>query len=178
MTCSGTRRLLQGVGLVPLFACVGTLAQPGLIRCASADLGQPRMTAHEIQEAGADPGPTLEELHGRDTEVDGGVAVTILAKGPILGSMNSREIETHRECRPDGIRLTATIVFSEGYRDAAAKNVLWRPRLELPLRLRRPALEVEVVWQARVATHPGTDQPVAAPSAVSAYPMFIRKTIR
>src|SRR4051812_15205839 len=60
-----------------------------------------------------------------ETRVSPEKHITIIARGPILGSMDSRQTSTEVACTKDGFTLTATITRSANYRGAVRQNVLW-----------------------------------------------------
>jgi hypothetical protein len=170
----GEGALFLGAPLV----CFCTVSQPASTPCAGLDPGPIRQTAEAIQSAGVDPAPTIDVIHDSETRPGGDPArITIVARGPVLGSMDSPNVEAHLECVPGGLRLTAIIARSEAYQGAAAKNVLWRPRLEWPVHLRQMELKLEVTWQQRPPRDERIDRSPAPPSSPP-FPIVVTKTIR
>lgn len=69
--------------------------------------------------------------------------IAVVARGQILGSMDSRKPTTGLTCTNDGLAVTATITRSANYRGAVRQNVLWVPTLSMVItpaapRRRRP----------------------------------------
>lgn len=63
--------------------------------------------------------------------------------------MDSHDLETAVSCNPRGFTVTATITRSVYYNGSAAKNVLWRPKLEIAVAPTQSAYTVEVTWAMR-----------------------------
>jgi hypothetical protein len=74
----------------------------------------------------------------------GGDVVEVIVIGPILGSMDSKDIKTDLTCNLGEILLTAVLTRSAEYSGAAGKNLLWRPVIEL--RLQHPPVKLRVKW--------------------------------
>ncbi len=72
--------------------------------------------------------------------------VTIVALGPVLDSLDSREIEVTPACTAGGAMLTATITRYSG---GAKKNVLWRPRIRIAVTLGRSEAQFQTTWRVR-----------------------------
>ena len=105
----------------------------------------------------------------KDPSSAGNIVVTAI--GPVLGSMDSPEIETTVACTMKGIMLTASITRSPFYAGSAMKNGPWRPRVEIVIAPTKSEMELQVVWEMR--SNSGV-----TPYAKRAYPMVITSTIR
>lgn len=79
-------------------------------------------------------------------------AVTVIAVGPVLGSMDTKNVETTRTCNAAGVTITATTTRSAGYYGAVLKNTLWRPRLEIVLVPRQGGTLLTTTWKMRLST--------------------------
>jgi len=107
-----------------------------------------------------------------------GKAVTVIAVGPVLGSMDSHEIETRLECTTNGFALTATITRSADYSGSALKNLLWRPRIELAVVLKKPNVIVEVTWKICLTTGADLNHAQTPPYSEQKYPITTVKTLQ
>jgi hypothetical protein len=107
-----------------------------------------------------------------------GKAITVIALGPVLGSMDSPDVKTNLGCTAKGFVLTATLTRSANYTGAAAKNVLWRPRISIAAVLRQPEGTVEATWRMRLTTGREINHARTPPYTEQEYPITVTKTIR
>ncbi len=107
-----------------------------------------------------------------------GKAVTVIALGPVLGSMDSPTVETDLACTAKGVVLTATITRSADYHGAAAKNVLWRPKIEIAVVLRQPEGIFEATWRMRLTTGAEMDHARTPSYPDQKYPITVTTTVR
>lgn len=77
---------------------------------------------------------------------------TVMAIGPVLGSIDSKDVETALACGANGVTVTATTTRSASYGGGVQKNVLWRPRLEIVLVPRRAGTVLTTTWKMRLTT--------------------------
>jgi hypothetical protein len=96
-------------------------------------------------------------------------AVMLLATGPMLGSMDSREVATSVECATDGATVTATLTRSADYAGGVKKNVLWRPTLSMKV-LPRAAAMLRVTWRMRLTTGAEQERAQTPPYPELRYP--------
>jgi hypothetical protein len=96
----------------------------------------------------ADIKVTSVDAPGRITAVPS-KTLRVLLFGPVLGSMDSNDFPTGLTCTDSGIIITMTI---EHWGDAATKNILWRPRVELELILHQTKVVLEGKWVMRSRT--------------------------
>jgi hypothetical protein len=75
----------------------------------------------------------------------------IIALGPVLGSMDSHDVETAVSCSPRGFTVTASITRSAYYNGSILKNVLWRPKIEIEIAPTQPDYMLEVTWAMRLS---------------------------
>jgi hypothetical protein len=93
-----------------------------------------------------------------------GKAVTVIALGPVLGSMDSPEIKTDLACTAKGLVLTAIITRSANYNGGVRQNQNWRPRIEMALYLRQPEVLFKAIWKMRLTTGVELDHAQTPPS--------------
>jgi hypothetical protein len=104
--------------------------------------------------------------------------VTVIALGPILGAMDSREVKTDLACTPKGIVLTARISRSADFKGAVAANVSWRPEIEIGIVLRRPEVIIQTTWRMTLTTGEELDRATTPPYPENKYPVTVTKPIR
>ncbi len=114
--------------------------------------------------------PSLASSAAR-SDAAGRQEVTLLALGPVLDSLDSREIKTDFACTAEGAMLAATITRYSG---GVMKNVFWRPRIKIVMTLRRSEARFRATWKMRRTDgteldHAGVDQK---------YPVTVTTTIR
>lgn len=104
--------------------------------------------------------------------------VTVYALGPILGSMDSFGIKTDLACSTNGFVLTATISRSGNYIGTTAKNVLWRPKINVAIILRKPGqdIEVKVRWRMRLANGREIYRAQTPPYPEQKFPIIVTTT--
>lgn len=81
-----------------------------------------------------------------------GKAVSIIVLGPVLGSMDSPEIETAMTCTWKGFLLTAIITRNADYNGALLANILWRPKIKITAVVLQPDINFKTIWRMRLAT--------------------------
>lgn len=107
-----------------------------------------------------------------------GKAVTIIALGPVLGSMDLRTVETDLACTAKGFALTATITRSADFHGGVLKNVIWRPKIEIAVVLRQPEVIFEATWRMRLTTGAEAEHTQTPPYPEQKYPATVTKTVR
>jgi hypothetical protein len=117
------------------------------------------------------PRPRVTIVRHSDT------ASTLLAIGPVLGSMDSRDVIIDLACTDDGVTLTATIVRSDAYSGALHKNVLWRPRITAEIKPRRHLL-LRVKWCMQRTNGETVAQAATPPYSLQRYPIVLSKVLR
>jgi hypothetical protein len=103
--------------------------------------------------------------------------VTVIARGPILGSMDSRETSTEVTCTEDGFTLTAVITRSANYTGAVRQNVLWVPTLSIVVVPRQHPVTVHVVWKLKLSGGPELRRARTPPYPEQRYPIRVTHTI-
>ncbi|MHB1678020.1 MAG: hypothetical protein ACYCSS_10870 [Sulfuriferula sp.] len=104
--------------------------------------------------------------------------ITIVALDPILGSMDSRKLETRFTCTQRGVVLTAIITRSADYHDAVQKNVLWRPQLQIVIIPGQPEVIFETIWKMRLTTGAELNHTRMPPYPEQNYPITVMTTVR
>jgi hypothetical protein len=103
--------------------------------------------------------------------------VKIVVLGPVLGSMDSTDVKTHLVCTTKGFALTATITRSADYHGATAKNVIWRPRIEIAVVLGEPEVIFRATWKLRLTTGSELDHGQTGSYPEQTYPVILLKTL-
>jgi hypothetical protein len=103
--------------------------------------------------------------------------LSVIALGPVLGSMDSTDVSSDLECTARGVRLTATITRSAHYTGSALKNILWRPKLALAVILRKNEVIFESVWVMRLSTGAKLDHAQTPSQPDLKYPITVTRTL-
>lgn len=164
-----------------LFGSMSSYAQEVTKRCAGADVRLIGVAAQVEQGAPPDDAPEIE-IVSATSPVTGrgsaGKAVTLIAVGPVLGSMDSRKVETELRCTAKGPVLTVTIKRSADYYGGVHKDVLWRPRIEIAVAPRRRNLTFQTIWAMRLTSGAELKRAQTSPYPERKYPISITKMIR
>jgi len=102
---------------------------------------------------------------------------TLIAIGPVLGSMDSRDVATDVAYSGGRLTLTATITRSADYQGGVHKNVLWRPRISVLLAPQRARLTFRVVWRMRLTTGAEVAHTRMPPYPPQTYPLVVTKRV-
>jgi hypothetical protein len=105
-------------------------------------------------------------------------AVTLVALGPGLASMDSGDVKSNLACTQNGIALTATITRSADFHGFVAQNFIWRPRFTIVLALRKPEIVVQAVWRMRLSTGAEQTHAWSPPFPDRKYPITVTETVR
>ena len=108
---------------------------------------------------------------------NGEEAVTLVASGPVLGSMDSKQVHTELVCLPKGVAVTATLTRSAEYRGATTKNVLWEPRIEIVAVVRQPEVTFSATWKMRMSNGNELSHSRTPPYPEHEYPIVVTKII-
>lgn len=100
--------------------------------------------------------------------------VRVVAYGPILGSMDSRDLKPRVECNSSGFTVATALTRSANYDGTAAKNVLWRPRIELEISQARGHALVEARWTMRLSTGGDVKHARTPPYPEQTYPVSVK----
>jgi len=106
-------------------------------------------------------------------------AVTVIARGPGLGSMDSRKVKTDLACTEKGWALTATIMHSVNYfGNVIPQEIFWRPKITLVLVLRQAEIIFQTTWRMRLTTGGEVSHGQSPPFPDQKYPITVTKTLR
>lgn len=97
--------------------------------------------------------------------------------GPILGSMDARDVVTQIDCLEGGFVLTLIVTRSANYSGSTTKNVLWRPKVELEIVSPLSQVVVRTVWRMRLSNGSELTSAQTLPFQKRAYPSILTKTI-
>jgi hypothetical protein len=104
--------------------------------------------------------------------------VTVIALGPVLGSMDAHEVKTDLACTPKGIVLTASLTRSANYNRTTAKNILRNPRISIEVVLLKPEVVLETVWRMQLTTGVEVDHARTPPFPEQKYPIRVTRIVR
>ncbi|MBV8818396.1 MAG: hypothetical protein JO022_08580 [Acidobacteriaceae bacterium] len=103
--------------------------------------------------------------------------IVVAAWGPNLGSMDSPDVQITITCMDTGVAVTGVITRSAAYTGAAAKNVLWRPRITLDLNLTQQRATLVSIWKMRLTTGVDLDHARTPPYPELKYPFRFTTTL-
>lgn len=179
--CSCSMRI-QGTfpktGLV--FACFLSLAAPSMNaqkvikRCAGVEARSMKVSLKTVQDVPLD---AQQETIETSPSAAGPKVITVVARGPILGSMDSETLHPDLACSSDGLVLTVTISRSAHYHGAVRQNVLWSPRITILVGPLQPEIALQVVWKMRLTNGREVDHARTPPYPEKKYPITVTKTI-
>jgi hypothetical protein len=104
--------------------------------------------------------------------------LAVIALGPVLGSMDSHEVETYLKCTEKGVALAIILTRSANYHGAHLKNVLWRPKIQLMMVLHQPGAIIETTWKMRLTTGADVHHAQFPPYSDQIFPIILSKTLR
>jgi hypothetical protein len=76
--------------------------------------------------------------------------ITIVAHGPVLGSMDSETLSTDLACSDAGLVLSATITRSADYQGALRQNLLWFPQITIVVVPLTQDMVLQANWRMRL----------------------------
>ena|SRR5215472_347982 len=168
---------LPGAGTV-CFLCLLVLpagAQDSMKSCPAAEVRSIHETAKPIQDLPLDTKQATIETRAPQGEAKD---ITIVARGPVLGSMDSEKLNTAVACTTDGFVLTATITRSANYNGAVRQNVLWSPEITIVVVPRQPAVIVQTIWKMRSSDGKELGRARTPPYRQQDYPIAVTQTVR
>lgn len=132
----------------------GTLASAQDVQkdCAAAQVQLIRVAAilHD-RSFGLDAKPEIAVVSPFTEKSSKDKTKSVVALGPILGSMDSAKVEAILTCTEKGFVLTAIITRSADYAGSATANIIWRPKIEIAVAARRPSVIAEATWRMRLS---------------------------
>jgi hypothetical protein len=157
--------------LAVLLGLVGSPSQAATVVCPSATVQSIHTSAKLYSNRNDEPVPQIE------APADHGDRVGIVVLGPILGSMDSRDVSTRATCEDNGMTIVVTIIRSASYTGVAAKNVLWQPRIDIELSASRPRITVQAIWKMRLTDGLELKTARTPPFEAETFPIVLTKTI-
>ena len=145
------------------------------VRSIGVSAESERQVLLETAREGPELVPTLIAVHMPGAAEN---AATIIAVGPVLGSMDSREVKTDLACTPEGVAVTATITRSADFHGSVLKNVIWRPRIEVAIIRRQPEVIFRGTWKMRLTTGTELYHAQTPPYSDQRYPLTLTKSIQ
>jgi hypothetical protein len=104
--------------------------------------------------------------------------LVVVALGPMLGSMDSHQVETDLKCTEKGLALTVMLTRSAYYQGSHLKNVLWKPKIQLTMVLHQPEAILETTWKMRLTTGAPVHHTRIPPYPDQKFPIILSKTLR
>jgi len=154
---------------------------------AHLDVQGPAASCPDVQSIRVSAEPESDVLDDHDPEsadltvVQAGASTNAIASavavGPVLGSMDLRNVETARACDANGVRITATTTRSAAYEGAVQKNVLWRPRLEIVFAPHSAVTVLTTIWKMRLTTGAEVSRARTPPYPEQNYPVTVTARI-
>lgn len=177
--------VLTGVAIIFCLglAGAGANAQESMVTCASAKVQLTNISEESDREVilEAAEKPALVIVSAPPSSTPPGTpekTVSVIALGPVLGSMDSHKLETNFTCTTNGVALTTTITRSADYHGAVQKNVLWRPKLQILIVPRGPEVIFEAIWKMRLTTGAELNHTRMPPYPEQNYPITVTTTVR
>lgn len=148
-------------------------AQQLIKRCPDLEVRSMKVSLKLVQNIPLDAKQEIiETVSGAETQ-----DITVIARGPILGSMDSEKLNTDLACSNDGLVLTATISRSSNYHGAVRQNLLWFPRITIVLVPHRPEVALQTVWKMRLTNGRMLDRARTPPYPEQKYPITLTTTL-
>jgi len=169
---------LQKSGLV--FACFLNLAAPSanaqkvIKKCAGVEVRSMKVSLQPVQDVPLD---AQQETIETGPSATGTKVITVVASGPILGSMDSEKLNPGLACSSEGLVLTATITRSANYSGAVRQNVIWFPRITIVLVPHQADMAFQAIWKMRLTSGKEVDRARTPPYPEKKYPITVTKTI-
>jgi len=102
---------------------------------------------------------------------------TVVARGPILGSMDAFVAAPDLACTKDGFVLTVTTSRSVNYHGFVMQNILWRPVITLRVRLDSPKVVFQSIWKMELSDGTNVDRARTPPYPEEKYPIVVTNTL-
>lgn len=142
------------IALVLTLQLAGTLASAQDLQndCAAAQVQIIRVAAIHERSFELDAKPEIGIVSSSLIEKGSkNKVISVVALGPILGSMDSATVKTILTCTEKGFALTAIITRSADYDGSVTANIIWRPKIEIVVAARRPSGIAEATWHMRLS---------------------------
>jgi hypothetical protein len=168
----GRAALLVG-GLLSLGTPSADAQQP-IKKCATMEVRSLDVSLKLVEDIPLDAQQETIESHSTGTDPK---YVTVVARGPVLGSMDSEKLNTDLTCSNDGLVLTATITRSANYRGAVRQNQLWFPQITIVAVPLTPETVFQTIWKMRLTNGRMLERSRTPPYPEKRYPITITKRI-
>ena len=169
------------VAVWTLIACAGRSSADPQVQSAATfcrEVQSIRVSQEFERDVLRDRAPETAQLSIVPAGVGPHGTVTVMAVGPVLGSMDAENVETTRTCDANGVVVTATTTRSAEYGGGVQKNVLWRPRLEIILVPRPAGTVITTTWKMRLTTGAEVTRTDMPPYPEVRYPVTVTTRIR
>ncbi|HEY1580436.1 MAG TPA: hypothetical protein VGF82_25525 [Terracidiphilus sp.] len=102
---------------------------------------------------------------------------TLIATGPVLGSMDSAAVSYVISCRTKGAGLIVTLTRSAEYHGNVLANVLWRPKVHIAIALHNPQIIFQMTFRMRLSTGEELRLAQTPPYRPRKYPLIVKQII-
>jgi hypothetical protein len=149
-------------------------AQQLLKKCAAAEVRSMKVSLKRVRDVPLDAQQETIESYSARPELK---YITVVARGPVLGSMDSEKLNTDLTCSNDGLVLTATTTRSADYHGAVRQNQLWFPQITIVLEPLTPEIVFQTIWNMRLTNGRMLARSRTPPYSEKRYPITITKRI-
>jgi len=169
---------VQKTGLV--FACFLGLAAPDanaqkiIKKCGGVEVRSMKVSLQTVHDIPLDAQQETIEIGPSAVDAK---AIRVVARGPILGSMDSEKLNPDLACSSDGLILTATITRSANYHGSVLQNVIWFPKITILLVLHQPDAAFQTIWNMRLTNGARIDHARTPPYPEKKYPITVTRTL-
>jgi hypothetical protein len=113
-------------------------------KCAAVEVQSVNVTSEILAPRKQAPKVEITEEKKSGTSRD---RVSIVAYGPVLGSMDSSKVDVDFTCTEEGVILNARITRSANFSGGALQNVTWRPEIRMVVTISKAEAILETVWR-------------------------------
>ena len=169
-----------GIGtasLVCLVCLCGSTAggQEVVKRCPSVEVYSVEVTPETLARQKKSPRIEITEEEESNAARD---RISIVAYGPVLGSMDSSKVDVGFTCTGDGVAVNARITRSANFTGGVLQNVIWHPKINMVVRILRGEPTLEVTWRLFLTNGVESMQAQTPPYPVQKYPIRAVRRIR
>lgn len=141
--------------------------------CLDGEVRSVDVSAEVVQIAPTNAKPEIIEIVTTKGKTTG-----VIARGPVLGSMDSPKLKTNLSCTKTGISLVATIVRSEHYIGATLQNQFWHPLIRVEITPYSSERVFEFTWKMQLTNGKEIRRARTPPYPDQEYPIVLTKMIR
>jgi hypothetical protein len=102
---------------------------------------------------------------------------TVTALGPMLGTMDSSDVDASLACTATGFSLNALVTRNEDYGGAVLASILWRPKIMVRVAARHD-VTMDAVWSMRTTKGVPIGHARTPPYPELVYPLTVTALIR